>query len=87
MSSIVANHVFTEPAALRAWAENGRVFIELHDEREISFPAHKFTRLAAATPKQLAAVRVRAEGSALRWDEIDEDISVEGIVRGIFELD
>jgi hypothetical protein len=87
MSSIEADRLVIEPAALRAWAENGRVFVELHDERVISFPAHKFSRLSTATPGQLAAVRVRAEGSALRWDEIDEDISVEGIVRGIFELD
>ena len=87
MSSMVDDRLITEPAALRAWAENGRVFIELHDERVVSFPAHKFSRLSTATPEQLAAVRVRAEGSALRWEEIDEDISVEGILRGIFELD
>ena len=87
MSSTVVERLVTEAAALRAWAENGRVFVELHDERVISFPAHKFERLSRATPAQLSSVRVRAEGSALRWDEIDEDISVEGIVRGIFELD
>ncbi len=87
MSSIAIDRLAIEPVALRAWAADGHVFVELHDERVISFPAHKFTRLSGATPEQLSAVRVRAEGSALRWDEIDEDISVEGIVRGVFELD
>ncbi len=87
MSSTVRDCITVEPAAIRAWAENGHIFIELHDERVISFPSHKFTRLSTATPEQLAAVRVRAEGSALRWDEIDEDISIDGIMRGIFELD
>ena len=87
MSSIAVDRLAIEPVALRAWAEAGHVFVELHDERVVSFPAHKFTRLARATAEQLAAVRVRAEGSALRWDEIDEDISVEGIVRGVFEQD
>jgi hypothetical protein len=87
MSSTVSDNPVTESVALCAWAEDGRVYIELHDERVLSFPAHKFSRLSSATPDQLASVRVRAEGSALRWDEIDEDISVEGILRGIFELD
>jgi len=76
-----------ESVAIRAWAEDRQIHIKLHDDREIAFPAHKFPRLAQASQKQLAAVRIRAEGSALRWDELDEDISVDGIVQGIFETD
>jgi len=59
----------------------------LNDDREIAFPAHKFSRLAQASQEQLAAVRIRADGSALRWDELDEDISIDGVVQGIFEAD
>lgn len=37
--------------------------------------------------EQLAAIRLRAEGSALRWDELDEDISISGLLQGVFEAD
>ena len=88
MSSIMLEHVVqVEPVAVKAWVKNRQVFIELHDDRTISFPARKFSRLKNATDDLLAQVRVRAQGSALRWDALDEDILVEGIVRGFFEED
>lgn len=87
MNSITADRISIEPIAIRSWAEEYHIFIELYDDRIISFPARKFTRLASASKEQLAAVRLRAEGTALRWDELDEDISVLGILQGIFEAD
>ena len=73
-------------AATRVWTLHDMVFIELSDGRQIGFPAHRFRRLASATTTQLAQVRLRADGTALRWDELDEDISVSGIVEGRFQL-
>jgi hypothetical protein len=61
------------------------VFVELKDQRIVGFPAAHFHRLAAATDAQLAAVELRLDGFALRWEEIDEDITVPGIVAGRFE--
>jgi hypothetical protein len=87
MSSIAGNRNSIEPVAIRAWAQDLHIYVELHDDRVISFPAHKFHRLAQASQEQLEKVRIRAEGSALRWDELDEDISVAAIVQGIFEAD
>lgn len=40
-----------------------------------------------ASDDDLNKVRIRAQGSALRWDDIDEDVSVAGIVEGLFEED
>lgn len=79
--------VQVEPVAVKVWVKNRQVFIELHDDRTISFPARKFSRLKNASDELLAKVRVRAQGSALRWDDLYEDIRVEGIVRGFFEED
>ena len=70
------------PRALRAWVTHGKVWIELEDGREIGFPAEKFPRLRGAGTDDLAKVRVEARGKALRWEELDEDISVEGILAG-----
>jgi hypothetical protein len=79
-------HLVVEPAAVRAWAEGRTIFIELHDGRTIGFPADRFRILAAATEEQLARVQVEVSGYALRWDELDEDITVPGIVAGRFQL-
>jgi hypothetical protein len=75
-----------EPAALRAWAEGRTIYVELHDGRTIGFPADRFRILARASEEQLARVKLEVQGYALRWEELDEDITVPGIVAGRFEL-
>lgn len=72
--------------ATRAWAEGRMVFIELTDGRLIGFPADRFRILAAATDQQLKEVALRLNGAALRWEALDEDITVRGIVEGRFQL-
>ena len=75
-----------EPAALRAWAEARTIFVELHDGRIVGFPADRFRRLASASDEELAKVQLEVNGYALRWENLDEDITVPGIVAGRFEL-
>lgn len=82
----VEKEIFIEPAAIRAWAEGRRIFIELTDGRIIGFPADRFRLLKAASEEQLSKVQMRLNGYALRWEELDEDITVPGIVAGNFEL-
>ena len=72
------------PQAVRSWIEDRRVFVELADERTISFPASKFPRLAAATPEMLKQVELRVQGRALRWEALDEDIWVGDVLSGRF---
>jgi hypothetical protein len=76
----------TEPAALRAWAEQRMIYLELTDGRILAFPAARFKRLKAATDQQLKAVTIEVNGYALRWEELDEDITVPGVVAGNFQL-
>jgi hypothetical protein len=61
-----------------------KVWIQLEDGREVGFPADKFPRLRDAPNEQLAKVRLEGRGKALRWEELDEDISVAGILAGRF---
>jgi Protein of unknown function (DUF2442) len=72
------------PQAVRCWVEGGRVWIELADERTISFPAAKFPRLAIASPEMLRQVSLRVKGRALRWEALDEDIWVGDVLAGRF---
>ena len=76
----------TEPAALRAWAEERMIYLELTDGRIMAFPAARFKRLKTATDQQLKGVTVEVNGYALRWEELDEDITVPGVVVGNFQL-
>ncbi|MDH3504546.1 MAG: DUF2442 domain-containing protein [Nitrospirota bacterium] len=57
-----------------------------YDGRIIGFPASRFRRLREATNEELGEVKVEVNGYALRWENLDEDITVLGIVNGRFEL-
>jgi hypothetical protein len=85
-TTIAESAVSTEPAAIRVWVESRMVFLELTDGRIIGFPASRFKRLRDATAEQLAKVTLELDGFALRWEELDEDITVPGIVAGRFQL-
>ena len=71
-----------EARASRVWIEAGWVCVRLDDDREIRFPAAKNRRLRAALPEQLANIEVICNGTGLHWPELDEDLSVQGIVEG-----
>jgi len=78
--------IIAEPIAVAAWSEARKIFIELADGRVVSFPANRFVILKNATDEQLQAVSIRLNGYALRWEDLDEDITVRGIIAGSFQL-
>jgi hypothetical protein len=86
MSSTAFKEEITEPAAIKVWVAQRTVFIELTDGRIIGFPAARFKLLSTASDEQLQMVTIRLNGHALRWEELDEDITVPGIVAGHFQL-
>lgn len=71
---------------MQVWIEKRTIFIELIDGRIVGFPADRFRILKKATDEQLKEVKLRLNGSALRWENLDEDITVKGIVEGRFQL-
>lgn len=75
-----------EHCATHVWVSGRIVFVELTDGRQTGFPAASFKLLRDASDEQLKQVTLRANGTALRWEELDEDISVSGIVEGHFQL-
>ena len=76
----------TGPLAVRAWAKGHTIFLELADGRIFGFPAERFKRLSQASDAALKKVSLRLNGYALRWENLDEDITVPGVVAGHFEL-
>ena len=71
---------------MRVWVDQRTIFLELTDGRIIGFPADRFKLLRGATAEQLQKVTLELDGFALRWEELDEDITVPGVVAGRFQL-
>jgi hypothetical protein len=55
----------------------------LSDGREISVPLAWSWRLSEATPEQRNNFRLIGSGQGAHWPDIDEDISVSGMLHGI----
>jgi hypothetical protein len=53
---------------------------QLADGRTTSVPLAWSWRLSEATPEQRARFEIIGSGSGIRWPEVDEDISVEGML-------
>lgn len=66
--------------AIRAWIDGRKVRVELEDGREIAFLADRFRRLRDATDEQLREMRIEARGRALRWETLDEDLTIDGVL-------
>jgi hypothetical protein len=55
--------------------------VVLRDGREIHAPLEWFPRLARARPQDRAVWQASAAGHGIHWPLIDEDLSVEGLLR------
>jgi hypothetical protein len=56
--------------------------VELSDGRTISVPLDWYPRLAHATQEERANWRIIGRGHGIHWEDIDEDISVAGLLTG-----
>ena len=76
----------SESVAIKAWVEKRLIYLELTDGRIFGFPADWFLILSKAPDEQRKDVKIEVGGYALRWEELDEDLTVSGIVAGQFQL-
>jgi predicted transcriptional regulator len=60
--------------------DDDSMWVELSDGRTLGVPYAWFPRLLKATPKQRKAVEIGRFG--LHWEDIDEDISIAGLLAG-----
>lgn len=64
--------------------DENSLWVELSDGRVIAVPLAWFPRLMHATPEQRAKVEISPMG--MHWDELDEDVSVNGLLAGRWDL-
>ena len=70
-----------DATAVEVLADDESLRVTLADAREISVPLMWFPRLLAATPQQRSNWRLIGRGIGIAWDELDEHISVAGLLR------
>jgi hypothetical protein len=55
----------------------------LADGRRVSVPLAWFPRLLHATSEQRSNYEIRGEGQGIHWPDLDEDLSVAGLLKGV----
>ena len=75
---------FRPTSALAKDVKFNEAMMEVHlaDGRIISVPIIWFPLLHEATPEQREHYEIGGGGTSLHWEEIDEDISVAGLLAG-----
>lgn len=56
--------------------------VDLSDGRTISVPLEWFPRLVHSSAKERNNWRLIGKGHGIHWEDIDEDISIEGLLAG-----
>lgn len=56
--------------------------VQLSDARTLRVPLRHYPRLWHGTPEERSHWRLIGQGEGIHWPELDEDISVEGLLAG-----
>ena len=68
--------------ALRVAITEDTLSVDLADGRSISVPLAWYPRLVHGTPEERRNWRIIGDGEGIHWPDLDEDLSVEGLVFG-----
>ncbi len=72
-----------DPRAQSVQFDNDELTVVLVDGRRISVPLAWFPRLLHATPAQRHNWQLLGDGEGIHWPDVDEDLSVAGLLRGV----
>jgi hypothetical protein len=76
----------TEPRAARARYDRSldRIVVDLTNDCIFAFPPRLAQGLDEASPEQLEQVEILGPGYGLHWEALDVDLSIPGLLAGIF---
>lgn len=66
--------------AIKVEFDDDRMWVQLDDGRTVGVPLAWYPRLLNGSPLDRAKAWISPSG--LHWDELDEDVSIEGILAG-----
>lgn len=72
----------SDPRARDVRVTDDELSVALADGRRISVPLEWFPRLKRATPAERAHFELLGGGTGIHWPEVDEDLSVAGLLQG-----
>ncbi len=72
----------TDPRAKEIRCTDDELVVVLADGRSIATPLAWFPRLLHASPAARANFEILGDGQGIHWPDLDEDISVDGLLRG-----
>ncbi len=78
MTSLAANLVLADAVE----CTDDEIIVSLSDGRSLSVPIVWFPRLANASPAERADYELLGRGEGIHWLQVDEDISVAGLLAG-----
>jgi len=70
------------PSAIAVSVSDDTLSVDLTDGRSISVPIEWFPRLVHATAEEKRKWRLIGHGQGIHWEDIDEDISIDGLLAG-----
>ncbi len=73
----------TEPLARGVFVSEDELTVHLLDGRKLSVPLVWFPRLLHGSSEQRNRFELIGEGEGIHWEDLDEDISVAGLLRGV----
>jgi hypothetical protein len=74
--------VETNPRAVEIAVTDYELVVHLADGRTVSVPLAWFARLLHASEEERSNVRIIGDGEYINWPDLDEDLSVSGLLRG-----
>ena len=72
----------TEPKAMAITCSDDELRVSLTDGRTLSVPLAWFPRLAHASSAERTHYELLGDGEGIHWPQVDEDISVAGLLTG-----
>ena len=84
MTSSVPN---LDPRAVDVSVTDDELTVDLADGRRVSVPLAWYPRLLHATQPQRDTWQLLGDGQGIHWPDLDEDLSVEGLLRGLSSPD
>lgn len=74
---------FRSPRAVDAKISKRALAVDLADGRTLVIPIAWYPRLLHGTPAERANWRLIGSGQGIHWPDLDEDISIEGLLAGL----
>jgi hypothetical protein len=72
----------TDPLAADVRVSESMLHVTLEDGRELAVPVEWYPRLRDANESQRRNWRLIGRGEGIHWPDVDEDISVLGLLKG-----